>query len=481
MKTKKIKKVLIANRGEIAVRIIRGLAKLGVKSVSVYSEVDENSLHVRLADEAYCIGPALSRDSYLNVEKIVDVAKKSGADAIHPGYGFLAENADFAARVQSEGIIFIGPLPQTITDMGDKIQAKKIMVKNNVQVVPGVDGELKSVEEFKKAAKEIGFPLMLKAAAGGGGKGMRIVHSDDELEENFISCQREALSYFNNDAVFCERYIQSPRHIEFQILFDEHGNGVHLFERDCSIQRRHQKLIEEAPSFYLSPDQRRKMGKAAVDAGKAVNYRGAGTVEFICESPDNFYFMEMNTRIQVEHPVTEMITGVDLIAQQVLVADGQKLAFKQEDLEISGWSIECRINAESVDDNFRAQPGYIDELAWPAGAGVRVDSFIHQGLQVPSNYDSMIAKIIVWGETRDDAVMRMKCALKEMKISGMPTTAKFHQYILESPQFLEGNFDTNFIKLNQEDIAKKMSSSVDDPAKTALVMAILQQNHLTQA
>ncbi|SFJ31134.1 acetyl-CoA carboxylase biotin carboxylase subunit [Thermoflavimicrobium dichotomicum] len=440
------KKVLVANRGEIAVRIIRACRELGISTVAVYSEADRDALHVSLADEAYCIGPALAKDSYLNMTNLMSTATLVGADAIHPGYGFLAENADFAELCAACGIEFIGPSPEAIIKMGDKTTARETMKAAGVPVVPGTEGVIEDIEEAAKTANEIGYPVIVKATAGGGGKGMRIVHSEEELRRAITLAQKEAEANFGNPGVYLEKFLVKPRHIEIQILADKHGNVVHLGERDCSIQRRYQKLIEEAPSPALSPELRERMGQAAIQAAKSVNYSGAGTVEFLLDRDGNFYFMEMNTRIQVEHPVTECITGIDLVKEQIRVAAGELLSVKQEDIVINGWSIECRINAERPDKNFIPSPGTIQFYLPPGGIGVRVDSACYPGYRIPPFYDSMIAKLIVWGKDRQEALERMTRALKEFAIEGVHTTIPFHLKLINHPKFVEGDFHIQFLE-----------------------------------
>ena len=438
-------KILIANRGEIALRVIRACRELGIPTVAVYSEADRDSLHVRFADEAVCIGPAPSQDSYLNIPAIISAAEVTDVEAIHPGYGFLAENAHFAEICESCNITFIGPKSQTIRAMGDKVVAKETMVKNKVSVTPGGDGVIESKEEALEVAKEIKYPVIIKAAAGGGGKGMRVCHNDITLVSSFTIAQNEAEANFGNPDVYIEKYIERPRHIEFQIMADQFGNVVHLGERDCSIQRRHQKLLEEAPSPALNEDLRQKMGETAVRAAQAVNYKGAGTVEFLLDSNDEFYFMEMNTRVQVEHPVTEMVTGIDIIKEQIRIAAGEKLSFKQEDIVIRGVSIECRINAEDPRNNFIPSPGMIEELNIPGGFGVRVDTHIYQGYQISPYYDSLVAKLIVHANTRMEAIYRMNRALEEFYIGPIKTTIGLHIEILKDPRFLKGKVTTHFL------------------------------------
>jgi acetyl-CoA carboxylase biotin carboxylase subunit len=440
------KKILIANRGEIALRIIRTCKELGIKTVAVYSEADRYSLHVRFADEAVCIGPGPSKESYLNIPRIIAAAEITNAEAIHPGYGFLAENAMFAEICESSGIKFIGPTPDAIEAMGDKALAKETMRKAGVPVIPGSDGVVETLEQAREIANEIGYPIMLKAAAGGGGKGMRMVRNDEELENAWQTARAEAEAAFGNPAVYIEKFIEKPRHIEIQILADEHGNVIHLGERDCSIQRRHQKLIEESPSPIVTPELREAMGQAAVKGAKSVKYRNAGTIEFLVDKDGNFYFMEMNTRIQVEHPVTEMVYGIDIVREQIRIASGEKLGIKQKQIKPNGHAIECRINAEDPFNGFRPSPGKITALHFPGGFGVRVDSHIYQEYVVPPYYDSMIAKLIVHAKNRDEAIARMLRALDEFVIEGIHTTIPFHIKILNSPQFRSGvDYDTKYI------------------------------------
>ncbi|MGG4457175.1 acetyl-CoA carboxylase biotin carboxylase subunit [Brevibacillus sp. HB1.2] len=439
-------KVLIANRGEIAVRIIRACRELGIRTVAVYSEADREALHVKLADEAYCIGPKASKESYLNIANIMSVATKVGADAIHPGYGFLAENADFAEICTACNITFIGPDPEAIVKMGDKSTAKDTMKTAGVPTVPGTEGLIEDVADAVVTANQIGYPVMVKATAGGGGRGMRVAIDDEDLEKAIRQAQNEAKTAFGNPGVYLEKFVEGPRHVEIQIMADKHGNAVFLGERDCSIQRRHQKLIEEAPSPALSEELRRQMGEAAVAAAKAVSYHGAGTVEFLLDKHGKFYFMEMNTRIQVEHPVTELVTGFDLIKEQLTVAAGQPLSFTQEDIQMDGWAIECRINAENPAKNFMPSPGRITEYLAPGGFGVRVDSAAYAGYSIPPYYDSMIAKLIVWGKDRNEAIERMKRALSEFVVEGITTTIPFHLKVLEHEVFVSGHFDTKFLE-----------------------------------
>lgn len=472
------KRILVANRGEIAVRIIKTLRELNIESVAIYSEPDKNSMHCAMADFSIGLPGASSAETYLNIPLIIEAIKSSGADGVHPGYGFLSENADFREAVDQTAACFIGPSKNSLDMMGDKIKAKKLMEEFNIPTVPGLTAALHSEAELIAAVEKIGYPVILKAAAGGGGRGMRIVNNKKELWPAFEACQREAQAYFGNPEVFCEKYIANPRHIEFQILFDSKHNGVHLFERDCSIQRRHQKLFEEAPSSYLNEDQRKKWGETAVKVGKAAKYCGAGTVEFICESPDKVYFMEMNPRIQVEHPVTESITGVDLIAQQILVAAGKALPFKQSDIKINGWSMEARINAEDSKRGFIPCPGQVEELKFPSGPFVRVDSHLYPGYTIPAEYDSMIAKFIVWAPSREQALQRLKRALSDFDILGVPTTARFHEQLLDNPKFKSGDFSTHFLDKESDYFASGLSKddlSEQKEKELALLAAVLCQ------
>ena len=442
-----MKKVLIANRGEIAVRIIRACKELNIETVAVYSEADREALHVQLADEAYCIGPRLSKDSYLNFSNIISVAKLTGCEGIHPGYGFLAENAEFAELCEECDIKFIGPTSQAIKSMGIKDVAKETMQKAGVPTVPGSKGIVKTEEDALKVANEIGYPVIIKATAGGGGKGIRVAKDEADLIKGIKVTQKEAAAAFGNPGVYLEKYIEVFRHVEIQVLADSHGNAVHLGERDCSIQRRMQKLVEEAPSPALSEAMRAEMGEAAVKAALAVGYESAGTVEFIFDHINQkFYFMEMNTRIQVEHPVTEMITGIDLIKQMLKVAAGEKLPFEQKDIKLNGWAIECRINAENPDKNFMPSPGLVEFYLPPGGLGVRVDSAVYPGYTIPPFYDSMVAKLITFGETREEAIAKMKRALSEFAIEGVDTTIGFHEKLMNHEVFVSGDFDTKFLE-----------------------------------
>ncbi len=437
-------KILIANRGEIALRVIRTCKELGVKTVAVYSEADKDALHVTFADEAVCIGPAPSKESYLKIPSIISAAHITGSDAIHPGYGFLAENANFSEICAESNIKFIGPSPKMISAMGDKSFAKDTMKKNGVPVIPGSDGVVRELNEGKKIAAEVGYPVIIKASAGGGGKGMRVVWEEKDFDKSFQTASSEAESAFGDSAVYIEKFIENPRHVEIQIMGDQHGNAYHYGERDCSVQRRHQKLIEESPSPAIDQKLREKMGDTAILGAKSVNYEGAGTIEFLLDKNKNFYFMEMNTRIQVEHPVTEFVYSVDLIRQQILVAAGEKIETLTK--RPAGHSIEFRINAEDPEVGFRPSPGKIESLHFPGGFGVRVDSHIYQGYSIPPYYDSLIAKLIVWGENRQHALARAKRALEEFTVEGIKTTIPFHLKVLEDERFLSGNFDTGFLE-----------------------------------
>ncbi|TVR19513.1 MAG: acetyl-CoA carboxylase biotin carboxylase subunit [Balneolaceae bacterium] len=438
------KKILIANRGEIALRVIRTCKEMGIKTVAVYSTADENSLHVKFADEAVCIGPPASKESYLKIPSILAAAEITNAEAIHPGYGFLAENAEFSRICGEHDLKFIGPSPEMISTMGDKATAKATMIKNNVPVVPGSKGVIDTLEEAKNVADEIGYPVIIKATAGGGGRGMRVVHKEEDFKNAYNTCKNEAEAAFGNPGVYIEKFIVNPRHIEIQIMGDQHGNIVHLGERECSLQRRHQKILEEAPSPVMTPEVREKMGTAAINAGKAINYEGAGTVEFIVDKDLNFYFMEMNTRIQVEHPVTEEITFCDLVKEQIIAASGGKISTKP--LKMRGHAIECRINAEDPAKNFRPSAGTITTFNIPGGRSVRVDTHAYSGYTIPPNYDSMIAKLIVSAPTREEAIQRMKRALEEFVIEGVKTSIPYHQQLMDDPGFLKGEFNTQYLE-----------------------------------
>ncbi|WDL97026.1 acetyl-CoA carboxylase biotin carboxylase subunit [Alicyclobacillus sp. ALC3] len=440
------KRVLIANRGEIAVRVIRACHELGIETVAVYSEADRDALHVQLADEAYCIGPTPSKNSYLHIPSLMSVATLTGVDGIHPGYGFLAENSDFAEVCEACGITFIGPSAYAIETMGDKSVAKETMKTAGVPTVPGSDGLLTDADEAVRVAHEIGYPVIIKATAGGGGKGIRIVHDEESLKQAVATAQREAESAFGNGGVYLEKYIERMRHVEIQVLADRHGNVIHLGERDCSVQRRLQKLVEESPCPVLSEETREAMGQAAVAAAKAVDYVGAGTIEFIYSLDGSFYFMEMNTRIQVEHPVTEWVTSVDLVREQILAAAGEPLSVRQEDIHLTGHAIECRINAEDPERNFMPTPGPVIEYLPPGGIGVRVDSAVYTGYTVPPYYDSMVAKLIVWAPTRELAIARMRRALSEFRIEGIKTTIPFHLKLMDNEAFRAGDVTTRFLE-----------------------------------
>ena len=464
-------KILIANRGEIALRIMRSAKEMGIKTVAVFSEADRNALHVRYADEAVCIGPAPSNQSYLVGSKIIDACKLTGAEAIHPGYGFLSENPAFAKEVKAAGLILIGPTPEAMEIMGNKLSAKAAALKYNIPMVPGTEEAIDNVDEAKNRAVEVGFPILIKAAEGGGGKGMRIVEKVEDFEEQMQLAVSEATSAFGDGAVFIERYVTSPRHIEIQVLGDTHGNIVHLFERDCSVQRRHQKVVEEAPSSVLTPEIREKMGKCAVDVARSVSYVGAGTVEFILDENLDFFFLEMNTRLQVEHPVTEMITGLDLVKEQIKIARGEALSFKQEDLKISGHAMELRVYAEDPLNNFLPDIGTLQTYQTPKGYGVRVDDGFEQGMEIPIYYDPMIAKLITYGKDRAEAIERMIRAIAEYDITGIQTTLSFGNFVMQHPAFVSGQFDTHFVSkyFNQE----SLKSEDEQEAMIAAISAVL--------
>ena len=457
------KKILIANRGEIAIRITRACRELGIGSVAVFSDADRDSLHVFLADEAYHIGPSPSKESYLNYNKILEVAKKSGADAIHPGYGFLSENTIFAKACEAAGITFIGPTVANIESMGDKISAKTLMKKSGVPTVPGSDGGVETVEEAMKIAEKIGLPVIIKASAGGGGKGMRVVRKMDEFESAFRACRSEGQNYFADPTVYIEKFINDPKHIEIQVFGDKHGNHVHLFERECSVQRRNQKIIEESPSPSVPHEVRLRMGEASVRAAKQINYVGAGTIEYIFDNTTKeFFFMEMNTRLQVEHPITEIVTGFDLVREQIMVAAGKPLSFKQEDIKQKGHAIEARICAEDP-VTYKPNPGVIRACRHPQGPFMRVDSYAYPGYNVPIFYDPMISKVITWGETRNEAIDRMQRALSEFVLTGIKTNIVLHKTILDHPTFRDGTYTTQFIEKNFEVIEPEMFKQVEDP------------------
>lgn len=440
-----ITKLLVANRGEIALRVMRSAREMGIKTVAVFSEADRQALHVRFADEAVCIGPPASAESYLKIDRIIDAAKKTGAQAIHPGYGFLSENEDFAKAIEAAGMIFIGPSAQSIEVMGSKLAAKAAVARFNVPLVPGTAEAIDDIGQAKKVAAEIGYPVLIKASAGGGGKGMRVVERAEDFEEQMERAVSEATSAFGDGAVFIEKYVTQPRHIEFQIFGDQHGNVVHLFERECSVQRRHQKVVEEAPSSVLTPELRKRMGKAAINVGKSCGYYGAGTVEFILDSQLNFYFLEMNTRLQVEHPVTEMVTGIDLVKLQIKVAQGEKIPFKQDDLSIHGHAIEVRVYAEDPSNNFLPDIGTLHTYKRPQGNGIRVDDGFEQGMDIPFYYDPMIAKLICHAESREGAIEKTIRAIDEYEITGLSTTLGFCNFVMHHEAFRSGKFDTGFV------------------------------------
>ncbi len=445
-------RILIANRGEVALRVIRACKEMGIETVAVYSDVDRDSLHARMADRAVCIGPAPSAQSYLSISNIISAALTTGAQAVHPGYGFLAENAAFARAVADSDLTFIGPTPEAIERMGDKAVARETMAHAGVPVVPGSDGPVDTVDEAERFAAQVGYPVLIKASAGGGGKGMRVAATEADLAANFTAAKTEAAAAFGNDVVYIEKYVLRPRHVEMQVLADTHGNAVHLFERDCSIQRRHQKLVEEAPSPALTPELRRQMGEAALLAVRAVGYVNAGTVEFLLDTDGRFYFMEMNTRVQVEHPVTEQVTGVDIIKEQIRIAAGLEMKHKTQDaIELRGHAIEFRINAEDPLHGFRPHPGLVEVFNPPGGFGVRVDSHLYSGYRVPPTYDSLLGKLIVWGETRGEAINRARRALDEFIITGIPTTIAFHQAVVETPAFQSGDVYTDFVETQMSD------------------------------
>lgn len=469
--TRPIRKILIANRGEIAVRVIRACRDLGIKSVAVYSDCDTTAFHVRMADEAYNIGPCLSSQSYLVHHKILDVARRSGADAIHPGYGFLSENSGFARRCAEEGLLFIGPNPDTIALLGDKLAARQAAVKAGLPVVPGVDMELSELAKGLATARKIGYPILIKAAAGGGGKGMRVVHSEEQFEESLRSAGNEARSAFGDARVYIETYLTHPRHVEIQILCDQHGNCVHLGERECSIQRRHQKVIEESPSPIMTPELRARMGKAAVDLARACGYVNAGTVEFLVDENRNFYFLEVNTRLQVEHPVTEMVTGLDLVKEQIAIAQGAKLGFSQEQVALRGHALECRIYAEDPDNGFLPSTGTLKSYVIPAGPGVRVDSGVVAGAEIPVYYDPMIAKLVVWGQDRAEAIRRMRRALEEYRVSGVETTIGFHRVIMDNAKFLAGDLSTSLLEEEYPDnLYRRLDPDLREKAALAVAL-----------
>ena len=471
-----IKKILIANRGEIAVRVIRTCKEMGIKTVAVFSEVDRTSLHVRYADEAYFIGPSPSAESYLIIEKIIAVAKRSNSDAIHPGYGFLSENYHFADKCKSEGIVFIGPSSYAIKTMGDKITARKTMLAAGVPVVPGTKENLENEEKALEVINNIGLPVMLKASAGGGGKGMRLVKKESQIIPSIRAAKSEALGAFNNDDIYVEKFIESPHHIEFQILADKHGNTIHLCERECSVQRRHQKVLEETPSPIMTQKLRDEMGKHAIEATEAVNYIGAGTIEFLVDNNLNYYFLEMNTRLQVEHPITERVIGLDLVSEQINIANGKKLSLKQQDVIQRGHSIECRIYAEDPDNNFMPSPGKIKNITEPLGLGVRTDGYVYEGYEIPIYYDPMISKVIVWAKDRTEAINRMNRVLDEYKITGVKTSINFLNRIMDCPDFVNGKYDTAFIEKNIDFLlnTNKCNKKCEE---MAMITAFLEYNY----
>ena len=470
-----LRKIVIANRGEIAVRIIRSCREMGIRCAALYSEADRMSKHVMLADEAYNIGPAPSKESYLNIDKIIETALNCGADAVHPGYGFLSENAEFARRCEAAGITFIGPRAETIERMGDKISARRSMTEAGVPVVPGIQRKLESAAEAGQVCREIGFPVILKAASGGGGKGMRLIRSESEVEEAYTAARSEALSSFGDETVYIEKYIEEPHHIEFQILGDTHGNVVHLYDRECSVQRRHQKIVEESPSPFVTDELRAAMGATAVAAARAVGYVGAGTIEFLVDKDRNFYFLEMNTRLQVEHPVTEEVLGLDLVKEQIYVAAGQPLHLRQEDIVQRGHAIECRICAEDADNNFMPSPGLIKQVTEPNGLGVRIDGYIYGGYEIPVHYDPMISKLIVKATTREYAIERMRAALDEYKVTGIKTNIAYLNAIMHMPDFVRGCYDTAFLEKNEKSIHRYLQENHPAEADDRLIedMAVI--------
>ncbi|AGG33478.1 Acetyl-CoA carboxylase, biotin carboxylase [beta proteobacterium CB] len=479
MTTKMFKKILIANRGEIACRVMKTAKKMGIKTVAVYSEADKEARHVQMADEAVCIGPAPSRESYLVMDRIIQACKDTGAEAVHPGYGFLSENEQFARRCEEEGIVFIGPKHQSIAAMGDKIASKKLALEAKVNTIPGFNEAIEKAEDAVKIAQDIGYPVMIKASAGGGGKGLRVAFNDKEAFEGFTACRTEALNSFGDDRVFIEKFVEGPRHIEIQVLGDSHGNVVYLGERDCSIQRRHQKVIEEAPSPFIDPATRKAMGEQAVALAKAVNYQSAGTVEFVVGKDKSFYFLEMNTRLQVEHPVTEGITGLDLVEQMIRVAAGEKLAFKQEDIKLDGWSMECRINADDPFRNFLPSTGRLVKYRPPEELdGVRVDTGVFEGGEIPMYYDSMIAKLIVHGKDRTEAIEKMRAALNDFVIRGIHSNIPFQAALLQHPRFVSGDFTTGFIAEEYPEGFKKDSVQPADPKRLAALSAFMRYRYL---
>jgi acetyl-CoA carboxylase biotin carboxylase subunit len=475
-----IKKILIANRGEIALRVMKTARQMGIKTVAVYSEADRNAPHVKFADEAVLIGPPPSSESYLKGDKIIEVAQELNVDAIHPGYGFLSENADFAEKVEESGMVFIGPKSHAIRIMGSKLAAKDAVKDYNIPMVPGIDKAVTDIDTAAEMAKKIGFPVLIKASAGGGGKGMRIVEKESEIKEQMARAISEAESAFGDGSVFVEKYVSSPRHIEIQVLADTHGNVVHLFERECSIQRRHQKVVEEAPSALLTPELRSEMGQAAVMVAKACDYVGTGTVEFLMDADLNFYFLEMNTRLQVEHPVTEFITGIDLVEQQIKVANGEKLAFQQEDLKIKGHSMELRVYAEDSINNFMPSVGTLDVYRPPSGENIRVDDGFVEGMKVPIQYDPMLSKLVTYGKTRSEAIQRMIEAISQYEIQGVSTTLPFGKFVFEHEAFRSGNFDTHFVKdyYSEEKMKDRFMAEANIAARVALKQYLVDSKKL---
>lgn len=467
-----IRKVLVANRGEIAIRVMRSCYEMGIRSVAVYSTADRYSRHVLFANEAECIGGAQSADSYLNIDHLMEAARKHQVDAIHPGYGFLSENSEFARRCRQEGFIFIGPRPETMDMMGDKISARKTMIAAGVPVVPGTEEPIRTAEEAVETAKRIGFPVMLKASMGGGGKGMRLIEREEDVIEMYNSARSEAVAGFGDDTVYIEKFLEEPHHIEFQILGDKHGNVVHLFDRECSVQRRHQKIVEESPSPFIDYNLRMEMGAKAVAAAKAVGYEGAGTIEFLVDKNHKFYFLEMNTRLQVEHPITEEVVGIDLVKQQIDIAQGMELSFRQEDLRQHGHAIECRICAEDTEHDFMPSPGIIQQLTEPSGIGTRIDSYVYEGYEIPIHYDPMIGKLIVWATTREYAIERMRRVLYEYKITGLTTNIRYLRRIIDVPDFKNGNYDTLFVEKN-EDRLRPRSGFKNDSEQMAVIAAYI--------
>ena len=472
---KKITKLLVANRGEIAIRVMKTAKKMGLKTVAVFSEADRNALHVKFADEAVCIGPAPSAQSYLKGDKIIEVAQSLGVDAIHPGYGFLSENASFSALCEKNGIIFIGPQPKAIEMMGSKLAAKEAVMHYDIPMVPGVDHAIVDVEEAKKTAKEVGFPILIKASAGGGGKGMRIVEREEDFESQMERAISEATSAFGDGSVFIEKYVSKPRHIEIQVMADSHGNVVYVFERECSVQRRHQKVVEEAPSAVLTPEKRKEMGEAAVKVAQACDYLGAGTVEFLLDENLNFYFLEMNTRLQVEHPVTEMISGLDLVEWQIRVARGEALSMKQEDLQIQGHAMELRVYAEDPMNDFLPNVGNLEVYRLPEGEGIRVDNGIAEGMDVPIYYDPMLSKLVTYGKTREEAIEKMIEAIDQYIVKGVATTLPFGKFVMQHEAFRSGEFDTGFVKKYYD--AEKLKVQMDTEAEIAAYLALQQYSN----